>query len=168
MPTLDLPADGEKPWGQKLRDAIDLVNVFVDLIFGALTGGTTGQVLGKASDDDHDFQWVDAGTDNRGLYVGVNAQTGTTYTPVLTDVGKFITLSNTSAITVTLPQDSDLAVPVGGHLDFAGINTGLVTFAAGTGATANGTPSLVTRARYSGATAIKIAANTWLVVGDLA
>lgn len=103
-----------------------------------------------------------------GLYAGVNAQTGTSYTPVLADVGKLVTLSNTGAITVTLPQDSDLAVPVGGRIDFAGINTGLVTFQAGSGATVNGTPSLVTRARYSAATAVKIAANTWLVVGDLA
>lgn len=104
----------------------------------------------------------------RGLYVGVNAQTGTTYTIVLADRGKLVTLSNTGAITVTLPQDSDVAIAVGGQVDFVGLNTGLVTFAAGTGATVNGTPSLVTRAQYSAATAIKVAANSWVVVGDLA
>jgi hypothetical protein len=44
----------------------------------------------------------------------------------------------------------------------------MVTFVAGASATVNGTPSLVTRAQYSAVTAIKRAANTWLLVGDLA
>lgn len=45
----------------------------------------------------------------------INAQTGTTYTVVLTDVDKIVTQSNASAITTTLPQDSDVAFPVGTH-----------------------------------------------------
>lgn len=102
-----------------------------------------------------------------GRYAGVDAKTGTAYTPVLTDEGKLITLSNASPITVTLPQNSVLAFPVGGSIDFVGIGTGLVTFAAGSGATVNGTPTLVTRAQWSTVTVIKRATNTWLVVGDL-
>lgn len=98
----------------------------------------------------------------------INAQTGTTYTPVLTDASKIVTLSNASAITVTLPQDSDVAFPTGSRIDFIGIGAGLVTFAAGTGATLNGTPSLVSRAQWSGVTAVKRAANTWVILGDLA
>lgn len=110
------------------------------------------------------------GTDPRlsGRYVGVNAQTGTTYTPVASDEGKLVTLSNAAAITVTLPQDSDLAMPVGARIDMVPVAAGMVTFVAGTGATVNGTPSLVTRAQWSAATVVKRAANTWLVVGDLA
>jgi hypothetical protein len=104
----------------------------------------------------------------RGLYVGVNAQTGTTYTPVLADQGKMVTLSNAAAITVSLPQDSDVAYPVGSWIDFAVINTGMVTFVAGSGATVNGTPSLVSRARWSAVTAVKYAANSWIIIGDLA
>lgn len=104
----------------------------------------------------------------RGLYVGINAQTGTTYTPVLTDQGKLVTLTNASAITLTLPQNSAVAFPVGTQIDCVGLGAGLVTFAAGTGATVNGTPTLVTRAQYSAATLIKISTNGWLVVGDLA
>lgn len=97
----------------------------------------------------------------------INAQTGTTYTIVLTDVDKIVTLSNASAITCTLPQDSDVAVPTGTHIDFIQIGAGQVTFAAGTGATVNGTPGLKMRAQWSGASAIKRAANTWVVIGDL-
>lgn len=97
----------------------------------------------------------------------INAQTGTTYTAVLTDTDKLVTLSNASAITLTLPQDSDVAVPVGARIDFAQIGAGQVTVAAGTGATVNSTPGLKFRAQYSSVSAIKRAANTWLLVGDL-
>jgi hypothetical protein len=43
--------------------------------------------------------------------VGVNAQTGTSYTFVNTDCGKLVTFTNASAIAVTLPQAS---TPAGG------------------------------------------------------
>jgi len=98
----------------------------------------------------------------------INAQTGTTYTLVAADASGLVTCTNAAAITVTLPQDSDAAIAVGSRVDVAVLGAGMVTFVAGTGATANGTPSLVTRAQWSAATCIKRAANTWLVVGDLA
>lgn len=101
-------------------------------------------------------------------YPGANNQTGTSYTVVADDAGRLVTLNSSSPVTVTLPQDSAAVFPLYSRIDFAGLGTGLVTFAAGTGATVNGTPSRVTRARYSAASAVKVAANTWLVVGDMA
>lgn len=98
----------------------------------------------------------------------INAQTGTTYTVVLADEGKLVTLSNAGAITCTLPQDSDVAIPVGGRVDFAQIGAGQVTFAAGTGATVNATPGLKISAQYGGVSAVKRAANTWILFGALA
>lgn len=97
----------------------------------------------------------------------INAQTGTTYTIVLTDVEKLVTLSNASAITLTLPQDSSVAVPVGARIDFVQLGAGQVTVAAGAGATVNATPGLKFRAQYSGVTAVKRAADTWILFGDL-
>jgi hypothetical protein len=102
------------------------------------------------------------------MYLTVNAQTGTSYTLVLSDVGKLVTLSNAGAITVTMPQDSDVAIPVGAQVHFTQLGAGQVTFSAGTGATINSTPTAKTRAQYSTVTAIKRAANTWLLAGDLA
>lgn len=107
-------------------------------------------------------------TATRGLYVGINAQVGTTYAPVLADQGKLVTLSNAGAITVTLPQNSTTAFPIGTQIDFVVIGAGMATFAAGTGATVNGTPSLVTRAQYSAVTLLKVSTNGWIAVGDLA
>jgi hypothetical protein len=105
------------------------------------------------------------------INLGVNAQTGTTYTTVLADNGKLVTLSNTSPITVTIPPFSSVAYPVGAQLNFSGLNTGTTTFAQGagvtivsTGATASA-PAL--RARYSSATAICISQDNWLIAGDI-
>ena len=104
----------------------------------------------------------------RGLYIGINAQTGTTYAPVLTDYGKLVTITSATACTVTLPQNSLVAFPIGASIDFVGLGAGLITFAAGTGATVVSTPSLTTRATNSAVTATKISTNGWLIVGDLA
>lgn len=99
----------------------------------------------------------------------VNAQTGTTYTLVLTDVGKLVTLSNAAAITLTLPQDSDVAAPVGCYVDLAQIGAGQVTVVAGTGATLRVSGlTAKARAQYSRLGVQKISANTWQLFGDLA
>jgi hypothetical protein len=97
----------------------------------------------------------------------INAQTGATYTTVLGDANKLVTLSNGSAVTVTIPPNSSVAYPVGTKIDFAQTGAGQVTVAAGSGVTVNATPSLVFRAQYSAATCIKTATDTWLLVGDL-
>ena len=102
----------------------------------------------------------------------LNAQTGTTYTTVLGDsINTLITLSNTSAITVTLPPNSSVPYPIGSVLNFASINTGQPTISQGAGVTINSTGGTATapkiRARYSSLSCIKTATDTWLVIGDV-
>jgi hypothetical protein len=97
----------------------------------------------------------------------LNAQTGTTYAPVIGDENKMVTLSNAGAITVSLPQNAAAAFPIGAEVDFLWLGVGQPTFAAGVGATVNATPGLKLRARYSAATAKKISTNGWVVIGDL-
>jgi hypothetical protein len=103
------------------------------------------------------------------LVQAINAQTGTTYTIVAGDVEKLVTLSNASAITLTLPQDSDVTFAIGSYVHFYQGGAGQVTVAAGTGATVR-TSGLTSKARaqYSRFSAQKIAANTWSLFGDLA
>lgn len=103
--------------------------------------------------------------------LGINTQTGTTYTTVLDDNGKLITLSNASSITLTIPPNSSVAYPVGAQLNLAQLGAGQVTFAGGsgvtivsTGGTANA-PKL--RAQYSTATAVQTSTDNWLVMGDI-
>lgn len=97
------------------------------------------------------------------------ADTGTTYTPVLTDAGDIVTLSDAAATTLTLPRDSDVAFPVGTVITFVQIGAGQVTATAGTGVTLRSPgPTNKFRAQWSSVSAMKIAADTWLIAGDLA
>jgi len=99
----------------------------------------------------------------------VNAQTGTTYTLVAGDAGKLVTLSNGSAITLTLPQDSDATIAIGTYVDLLQLGAGQVTVAAGSGATLRtGGLTAKARAQYSSLGVQKISANTWRLFGDLA
>jgi hypothetical protein len=96
-----------------------------------------------------------------------NQQTGTSYTLVLTDsTNKLVELSNTSAITVTVPLNSSVAFPVGSQIMLLQTNTGQVTVAGAGGVTVNSNPGLKLRAQWSSATLIKRATDTWVLVGD--
>jgi hypothetical protein len=102
--------------------------------------------------------------------LSINAQTGSTYTTVLADAAaKLITLSNTSSITVTIAAS---LYAIGQQINFAQINTGQVAIVGDTGVTVVSTGATTNaprlRAQYSTATAICTAADTWLVVGDIA
>jgi hypothetical protein len=103
--------------------------------------------------------------------LGINAQTGTTYTTVLDDNGKLVTLSNASAITLTIPPNSSVAYPVGAQLNLAQLGAGQVTFAGGSGVTIVSTGATASapklRAQYSTATAVQTSTDNWLVMGDI-
>lgn len=103
------------------------------------------------------------------VQMALNAQTGTTYTAALTDASnRLVTLDNTSAITLTLPPS---VFSVGDSIIFQQTNTGQVTFAAGAGVTITSagttTAAPKIRTRYSSATAICTASNTFTVIGDI-
>jgi hypothetical protein len=106
------------------------------------------------------------------INLAINAQTGTTYTFVLTDNGKWVTASNASAITVTIPPISSVAYATGAQLNIVQKGAGQVTFAQGAGVTINSTGATATapalRAQYSSATCIHEGSDVWYVVGDIA
>jgi hypothetical protein len=109
------------------------------------------------------------GTVQASAQLNFNAQTGTTYTLVLADAdNKLVTTSNASAVTVTVPPSVFTA---GQQINVASIGVGLTTFAQGSGVTITSTGATATapilRARYSAATVICTASNTFLIVGDL-
>jgi hypothetical protein len=103
--------------------------------------------------------------------LGINTQTGTTYTTVLDDNGKLVTLSNASAITLTIPPNSSVAYSVGAQLNLAQLGAGQVTFAGGSGVTIVSTGATASapklRAQYSTATAVQTSTDNWLVMGDI-
>lgn len=96
----------------------------------------------------------------------LNAQIGTTYTLVLTDNGRLVTLSNASAITLTVPLNSSVAFATGAVINIQQIGAGQVTVAGASGVTLNGTGTK-TRAQWSAASLIKTATDTWTLIGDI-
>lgn len=136
----------------------------VDTSMVDLKGGTTGQVLSKASNTDMDFTW----TEQDDTTLSFNAQTGTTYTLVAADLGKLVTTSNASAVTVTIPPSVFAA---GNIINLQSIGVGLTSLAQGSGVTITSTGATASaptlRARYSACTIICTASNTFTVIGDL-
>ena len=103
----------------------------------------------------------------------LNAQTGTTYTLVLTDNrNKLITANNSSAQTYTIPLNSSVAFPTGSVINIIQIGTGQVTIQGASGVTVASTGATSTapklRARYSAASLIKVGTDSWYVIGDIA
>jgi hypothetical protein len=98
--------------------------------------------------------------------VAVNAQTGTTYTTVLLDNNKVVTLDNASAIALTVPLNASVAYPTGAQIHLYNKGAGQVTVAGDTGVTVNSSNGLKLRAQYSVATLIKLDTNTWVLIGD--
>jgi len=202
----DLPADFEV-FGQAVATSM------ADLL-----GGTTGQILSKASNTDMDFTWitndigditaVTAGTGLSGggtsgavtvsidtavtadlttaqtltnktltapvINLALNAQTGTTYTFVLADNGKLVTASNGSAQTYSIPTNATAAFAIGTQINLIQIGAGQVTVAAATPGTTTVLSNAATAAQpkcrnqYAALTAIKVATDTWYVIGDIA
>ena len=97
----------------------------------------------------------------------VNAQTGTSYTLQLSDAGKFVTLTNGAAITLTVPDNATSAFPTGTRISFAQLGAGQVTVAPSGGVTINADPGLKVAAQYGGAELVKLGTDEWLLVGRL-
>jgi hypothetical protein len=98
--------------------------------------------------------------------IPTSAQTGTTYTLAIADAGKVIEASNASAITVTVPTDASVAIPVNSVIYVAQMGAGQVTIAPAVGVTLRFPASPTTRAQYSTLMLRKRAANEWVVNGD--
>jgi hypothetical protein len=180
----DLPADFE------------LFGQAVDTDFQDLLGGTTGQILSKTSATDLDFTWInnDQG-DITGITAGIGitvtdptgpvptvALAATTYsakTAAYTfadgDQGDIFSMNNAATQQFNIPTDATFNFAVGTEINVfwitgagqptIGAVTPGTTTVISTGAT-SATPKL--RIANSGATCKKLAANSWIVFGDIA
>jgi hypothetical protein len=106
--------------------------------------------------------------------VGLNEQTGATYTAVLADgLNKVVTMDNAGANDFLIPTDASVAFPTGTVLNVYCKGAGTTTIKAVTPGTttitsagaASNAPTLETKKAGS---CVKIAANAWIVVGGIA
>jgi len=110
------------------------------------------------------IQTVATGFDSAVAIPTYNAQTGTTYTFALTDVGKTVTASNASAQTYTIPPTASVAWATGTTLYVINLGAGVVTFAAGAGVTVTNTAQ--TLQTYQSARLVRTGLNAWTVTPD--
>lgn len=90
----------------------------------------------------------------------LNAQTGTTYTFVLTDQGKLVTLNNASPVTVTIPLNASVPFPTNTHISVANLGAGTATVQIASGGTI--VPTTAILAQYQSATLLKLGTNDWV------
>jgi hypothetical protein len=91
---------------------------------------------------------------------------GASFTLALGDKNKLFYCTNTNVsvdLVITVPTDA-VAFPIGSQINVVRGQTGNVVFAS---QNVFSTPGLKLRARWSGATLVKVAANTWWLSGDL-
>ena len=166
-------------FGWVMPTATDLVtdlpadfNVFgqgVDTSMQDLLGGTTGQVLSKASATNMDFAWVDPDV----IPSTYTAKTAS-YTFVSGDEGNIFSMNNAATQQFNIPTDATFNFAVGTEINVfwitgagqptIGAVTPGTTTVISTGAT-SATPKL--RVANSGATCKKLAANSWIIFGDI-
>ena len=128
---------------------------------------TTGSVLTAAQMNDL------AGTVNYLGAVTTRAVTGTTDTLLLADINNYlITYSSTSAVAITIPTNASAAIPVGSVINLIKIGaSGTITIQGAGGVTvasaaaSSSAPTITTA--YSAASCIKVATDSWYVVGKI-
>lgn len=100
--------------------------------------------------------------------VAVSEQTSTSYTLTLNDVATVLVLTNASPITLTIPPESSVDIPVGSGIEIHQGGAGGITFTAGAGVTLNTRGALnETAGLHAIAGLRKTAADTWVLTGDL-
>ena len=142
---------------------------------------TTTAILGITIPDDTDLvkdgasaiRTVGNGFDDALAKLTLNAQTAT-YTVVLTDNrNKLVTMDVATANDFLIPTNANVAFPIGSVINVIQIGAGQTTIKAVTSATttisSTGASAIAPKLRkqYSAASCIKVATDTWYVVGDI-
>jgi hypothetical protein len=98
----------------------------------------------------------------------INAQTGTSYTHVLADAGKIVSMNNAASNTLTIPTNASVTFPVGTMILVRQAGAGQTTVAGAGGVTINSRGGALKLAgQYAYATLVKVATDTWELSGDI-
>lgn len=89
------------------------------------------------------------------------------YTIILSDVGKIVEMNVSSTNNVTVPLESSVNFPIGCQVVVLQTGTGQTTLVGASGVTVNGSPGLKLRGQWASATLIKRGSNAWVAIGDL-
>ena len=93
---------------------------------------------------------------------------GTDFTLQIEDISKTILLSTAGSISLTVPVNSSVAIPVGSRYILIEMGSGITTFTPAVGVTINSKNSqLFIDEQYGQVTLLKVAENSWVAYGDI-
>jgi len=101
-------------------------------------------------------------------YMALVTDATTARTLVLTDAGKYLSFTSSSAVNVVVPPQASVAWVADTEIVLEQAGTGQVTIVAGSGVTINSSLTLKTNARYSIIALKRTASNVWTLGGDRA
>jgi hypothetical protein len=91
----------------------------------------------------------------------------TSYTLTASDANSFQRVTSATSVIVTVPADADVTIDVGTVISFEQAGAGVVTVAPASGVTVNALGGALATAGQYGIVAVKkVAANTWVLLGD--
>ena len=137
----------------------DLIAATASGVVARVGLGTNGYVLTADSTQTAGIKWSSVYSPDLVL----NAKTAN-YTLLSSDVNKLITVTSSTAVTITIPNG---VFSVGQQINVTSLGAGLVTIISDGTTTLTSTPGNILRTQYSSATIICTATNTFLIVGDL-
>ena len=136
-------------------------------VTGTLTaGGSTGSSGQVLTSSGSGISWTSPSAYSPAI--GINAQTGTTYTLALTDASKMVEMNNASANTVTIPTNASVAFKTGTKIDIIQYGAGVTSITGSAGVTLRTANNWIKiNAQYGAATCVKVGTNEWYLFGNL-
>lgn len=133
------------------------------------TGGTTGQLLAKASETDHDTEWVDPPEGGGSAYAAVVSYDDDHLLTKDDDAGKYLAFDHATSKTATIDTDANQSWDAGTEIILRQAGVGQLMVAAAGGVTINLPDGTESAARGQGATLVLkyVAADEWDLTGDL-
>ena len=153
-----------------------------------LSPGANGKVLSTNSSTSSGLEWIDFPSSFNALsantinvsgnivsHISTVQKTGS-YLPTtgdLSDDGKLVEFSSSTAHTYTVPTNSNNPYPIGTQISVLQTGDGQTSILGASGVTVNCTPQPAglnggrLRARWSSATLIKRSTDSWILIGDL-